>query len=86
MEILKYAVISVLSLSAFLIFCFAVKSGKLLKTLLLNGFIGICLLAIINLTSRFSGVHIPINLYTVSSSAVLGIPALIGFLLLVFIF
>ena len=86
MEILKYITISLLSLSAFIIFCFAVKSKKILKTLLLNGFMGICLLAIIDLTSRFTGVHIPINIYTVSGSAVFGIPALIGFLLLGFIF
>lgn len=86
MEILKYIAISVLLLSAFIIFCFAVKSKKLLKTLLLNGFMGICLLAIINLTAKFSGVYIPINLYTVSGSAVFGIPALIGFLVLGFIF
>ncbi|MBQ6826146.1 MAG: pro-sigmaK processing inhibitor BofA family protein [Clostridia bacterium] len=86
MEILKYIVISLLSLSAFIIFCFAVKSKKTLKTLFLNGFMGVCLLAIIDLTSRFTGVHIPINLYTVAGSAVFGIPALIGFLLLGFIF
>ena len=86
MEILKYVAISFLSLSVFIIFCFAVKSRKTLKILLLNGFIGISLLAIINLTSRFSGVYIPINIYTVSGSGVFGIPALIGFLILSFIF
>ena len=29
----------------------------------------------VNLTSRFTGVHIPINIYTVPSAAVFGIPA-----------
>ena len=86
LENLKIYVIILLGISALLILIFSLISKKPFKTLLLNVLIGIMVLAIINLTEKYSGVRIPINVYTVFGCAVLGIPAIIGFLVLPFIF
>ncbi len=61
---------------------FAIKSHKLFKTLIFNGFLGICLLAIIDLTGKFTGLFVPINPYTVTGCSVFGIPAVAFFLIL----
>ena len=47
---------------------------------------GIAVMAVIDLTAKFTGVHIPVNQYTVTGSAVFGIPAVCGFLVLPIIF
>ena len=86
MEALKILCLSLLGITAFLILIFAVKSKKFFKTLLFNAFLGITLLAITDLTSKFTGVYIPINEYTVTGSAVFSVPALCAFLAMKFIF
>ena len=86
MEVLKYICIGVLAVSALVILAFAIKSKKFFKVLFLNAFLGVFFLAVINLTTAFTGVSIPVNEYTVSGSAVFGIPALCGFLIFKFIF
>lgn len=60
----------------------ALKSRKFFRSLFLNALLGVAVLAAIDLTTRFTGVHIPVNEWTVGSSAVLGLPAVAGFLLL----
>ena len=80
MEFIKYFVISFLSLCALVVFIFCVKSGKPIKCLFLNAAIGIASFIAVNLLSGFTGIHIAVNPYTVSGSAVFGIPALFGFL------
>lgn len=64
----------------------AVKGGKPLKSLLLNAFLGIAVLAVIDLTSKFTGVHVPINQWTVLGAAGFGVPAVCAFLVLHIIF
>lgn len=86
MEILKYGGIAVLAVGALALLIFAVKGGKPFKRLLLNAFLGIAVMAVIDLTAKFTGVHIPVNQYTVAGSAVFGIPAVCGFLILPIIF
>lgn len=86
MEILKYGGITVLAVGALALLIFAVKGGKPFKRLLLNAFMGIAVMAVIDLTAKFTGVHIPINQYTVAGSAVFGIPAVCGYLILPLIF
>lgn len=82
MEILKYSAIALLGLSSLIILIFALRSGRPIKLLIMNVFFGILALVIINLTDDFTGVHIPVNQWTVTGGAVLGIPALCGFLVL----
>ena len=86
MEILKYVGIAVIAVGAVALLIFAAKTGKPFKTLILNAFLGIAVMAIIDLTAKFTGVHIPVNQYTVAGSAVFGIPAVCGFLILPIIF
>ena len=86
MEILKYGGIAVLAIGALALLIFAAKTGKLFKTLILNAFMGIAVMAVIDLIAKFTGVHIPVNWWTVTGSAVFGIPAVCGFLILPIIF
>ena len=71
-----------LSVFTLAIVFFAIKSHRFFKTLLFNAFIGVCVLAIIDLTAKFTGMFIPINPYTVTGSAVFGLPAVAFFLVL----
>ena len=80
MESLKYAAIALLSIGALCILVFAVKTHKPLKTIFINALLGVLSLAAINLTTRFTGVHIPVNTWTAAGSAVYGIPAVCGLL------
>ena len=86
MEILKYGGIAVIAVGAVALLIFAAKTKRFFKTLLLNAFLGIAVMAIIDLTAKFTGVHIPVNQYTVACSAVFGIPAVCLFLILPIIF
>ena len=86
MEILKYGGIAVIAIGALALLIFSAKTGKLFKTLILNAFMGIAVMAVIDLTAKFTGVHIPVNWWTVGGSAVFGIPAVCGFLILPIIF
>lgn len=82
MEFLKYAAITLLGLTAFCILIFAIKSGKPIRSLFINALLGIAALLAVNLTARFTGVHIPVNQWTAAGSAIYGIPAVCGFVLL----
>lgn len=70
-----------LSLCAFVILILHIKSHKMIKSILLNAFLGFAAIAAINLTQKFTGVHIPLNWYTVGGSGVLGLPCVCGIIL-----
>ncbi len=57
-----------------------VKSGKFFKFLIISVISGIGAFVLVNLLSYFTGISIPANLWTVSASAVLGVPGVIGLL------
>ncbi len=76
-----YFIILLLIYSVFLMF-FSYKSGKMLKTLLLSAFLGLAVLTLVNAFSVYTGVDISVNGWTVGSSAVFGVPAVFGLLLL----
>lgn len=86
MEILKYGGIVVLIVGALSLLIFAVRTKKFFKTLLLNAFLGLAVMAVIDLTAKFTGAHIPVNWWTVGGAAVFGIPAVSGYLILPLIF
>lgn len=86
MEILKYVGIALLSITAITILIFAIKSKKPLKTLFLNAILGIAALVIINMTSKFTGVHIFVNQWTVCGSVIYGLPAVFAFIIFQLIF
>lgn len=70
----------------FLYFIFAVGTNKPFKTIFLYAFLGVAGLVLVNLTSSFSGVYIPVNAYTLGSTAALGLPGTISLLMLKMIF
>lgn len=86
MDAVKYIIISVLAITALIILFFAIKSRKFIRTLLLNAFLGIIAIIVINLTKKFSGVYIPVNYWTLGIGGALGLPGVVGILLSNFIF
>ncbi len=82
MDFLRYGGIALAAAGGLAVLIFAFKTGKPFRALLLNAFSGLAVLAIINITTRFTGVHIPLNQWTAGLSAGFGIPAVCLFLLL----
>ena len=70
-----------LSLCAFALLILHIKSHKMIKSIFLNALLGFAAIAAINLTQKFTGVHIPLNWYTVGGSGVLGLPCVCGIIL-----
>ncbi len=64
----------------------ACKSRKPFRLLLLNGLAGITALAVIDLTAKFTGMYLPVNPWTAAGSALYGMPAVGGFLVLQILF
>ncbi len=86
MDFLKYLILILFGASLLIIIFLALKSRSFFKTLFLNAFFGLSLLAIFYLLKPYTGFYIPINEYTVILSSVLGIPSVIMFLCLNIIF
>jgi len=80
MDFLRYGGIALAAAGGLAVLIFAFKTGKPFRAL--NAFSGLAVLAIINITTRFTGVHIPLNQWTAGLSAGFGIPAVCLFLLL----
>lgn len=55
MEFFKYGGIALAALCGLVLLILAFKSGKPVRILLLNAFLGISVLILINLTTRFTG-------------------------------
>lgn len=64
----------------------AAKTGRPFKTVLLFAAAGIVGLLAVNLMAKYSGVSVPVNAFTVSAGAALGLPGTVGLLLLRMIF
>lgn len=78
--------ICVLSVCLLAVLIICLKSGRFIKSLFLNAIIGILVLVAINLLSRYTGIKIPVNEYTVPFCALCGIPGIILFIMLPIIF
>lgn len=82
LQFIKISFIILLGIYLITLIAFCYKSGKTLKTLLMFCFSGLAVFAVINLLSKFTGVDIAVNGWTISSSAVFGVPGVIGLLIL----
>ena len=71
-----------LSLCAFILLILHIKSHKMIKSIFLNALLGFAAIAVINITQKFTGVHIPLNWWTVGGSGVFGLPCVCGVILL----
>lgn len=80
MQFIKISLIILLSVYAVFLLAFSAKSGRWLKTLLLSALSGLAVMAAVNLTDSFTGISIAVNGWTVASSALLGIPGVLGLL------
>ena len=70
-----------LSVCAFILFILHIKSHKIIKSIFLNTLLGFTAIVLVNVTQKFTGVHIPLNWYTVGGSGVFGLPAVCGIIL-----
>lgn len=82
MEFIKYGSLAVVGLTVFIILIFAIIGTKPLKTLLINACLGLAALALVDLISKFTGVYIHLNEWSIGASSVFGIPAVCGLVLL----
>ncbi len=82
MKILGIFGITWLSICALVLLVLHIKSHRLFKSIFLNAVLGFAVIAIINLTQKFTGVGVPLNWWTVAGSGVLGMPCVCGIILL----
>lgn len=82
MKYLSIAAISVFSLSAAALLVLHIKSRRPLRSAAVNMILGIAALAAVNLCAGFTGVRIPLNIYTLPGSAIFGIPAVCAFVVI----
>ncbi len=82
MQFIKISFIIIMVMYAVLMLYFSYKNGKILRTLLLSALSGIIVFTAVNLLSAVSGVDIPVNAWTLGSSAVFGMPGVLGMLII----
>ena len=82
MKIFIIAALIIIGVTALILLVLHIKTGKVFKSLLLHAAIGLILFAAIDLAAPLTGIKIPVNLYSVTSAAVLGAPAVCGFLII----
>lgn len=82
MMFLKWAGIVLIAITCLAVLIFAIMSRKPIRYVLLSSILGIAALALVELTKRFTGVHIPVNEWTAGTSAVLGVPGVCALLAL----
>lgn len=83
---LKIVLISVMSIYGFVYLILGVKTGKPFKTIFLFGFLGILSILLINVSSKFTGINIPINWYSIGLGGTFGPPGVVFLLILRLIF
>lgn len=74
MNALGIAATAWVSVCGFALLILHIKSHKITKSLFLNALLGISAVILINVTRRFTGVHIPINWWTLGGGGIFGIP------------
>ena len=82
MKTLGIAAVVFLAFCGFALLIFHIKSHRPLRSLLLNALLAIAAIIAVNLTRKFTGVHIPLNWWTVGGSSIFGIPAVCGVIIL----
>ena len=86
MEILKIITIAALVIYGILFLVFSLLEKRQVYTILLFMLIGVVSMLVINIISGFTGINIPLNLYTLLTSAFGGVPGVVTLLLLKIIF
>ena len=76
----------ILTVTLAIMLFFARKMKKPIKNMLFSVIISFIIVSIVNLTSFSTGLYIPINPYSVITSAVYGVPGIAGLIILCTIF
>lgn len=74
MEIIKTVFICLAAVYAVAFLFFAFKTGKPFKTVMINICVGIGAFVILNLLSRYTGVALGVNLWSLLCAAAAGVP------------
>ncbi|MBO4433234.1 MAG: pro-sigmaK processing inhibitor BofA family protein [Clostridia bacterium] len=82
MKTLSVLLISLLSVSAFVLIILYIRSRRPIRSAVLNALLGLAALAAVDLTARFTGVYIPINIYSLPGAAIFGMPAVCAFVII----
>ena len=82
MEFFKYFILGIYILCFLIIFILAARGRKVLKFILSNAFFGVVTFLIIYFLKDFIDIKLALNWYTVLSTSVLGVPAVVLFLVL----
>lgn len=82
LQFIKISFIIILIIYTVILLYLSYKNGKTVKTLLLFSLSGMLTFTVINLLSGLTGIGINVNVWTLSSSAVFGIPGVLGLLVL----
>lgn len=86
MEILKYVFLAFSVVILLLTLILASRTKKAFKYLLFNGIFSLFVFFILYFTKKYTGIFLPLNVFTFMGSILLGIPAIIVFLILGLIF
>lgn len=78
---MNYVYLSLFLLYIILLLYFSAKTGKFLKSIILVGIVGISSLVILHLVSPYLKLTIPLNIYSLSFSALTGVPGVIFILI-----
>ena len=81
MHFIKISFIIILVLYAIFLLYFSYKNGKIVKTILASALSGIVVFTIVNLISFKTGITISVNAWTLGSSALFGMPGVLGLLI-----
>ena len=85
-EWIKWGLIAVGTAITQAVLIAAVRDGKPVRRLLLSGVQGLCALGLVDLAGAFTAVSLGLSWFTVAVCGVLGLPGVIGLLLLKLIF
>ncbi len=86
MEIFKYCVLSLIVICFIVILIFASRTKKALSVLLFNSILGLAVFFGLYFTKKYTGITLAVNQFTIIGSALFGMPAVCGFLLLNLLF
>lgn len=86
MQILKISLIVIFIVYVIILLGLCYKSKKFLKSLIISSFIGLFAFMFLQLLSPVLNIKIPLNMFSVSVSAILGIPGIAGMLILNLLF
>lgn len=81
MQFIKISFIIILVIYIIFLLYFSYRNGKIIKTLLISALSGIITFTAVNLLSSLTGITISVNAWTLGSSAVFGIPGVLGLLI-----